>query len=174
MLDHLRTSLKVNIFAMEYPTYGVYADAEGCSSDKIISDCEDVFNFILRETSLKEKDIILFGRSLGSGPSTYLASKFNPGALILMSGYTSIRAIVNSKVSSYLSWIVEERFQNLALMPQVYCPTFILHGQKDALIPFSQAQELEAKCGGQTFLVLPTDMTHNDFNFYEDLIKPVY
>lgn len=106
MLDHLRTSLKINILAMEYPTYGIYEDQGGCCHDKIISDAEDVFKFILKETKLQAKDIILFGRSLGSGPSSYLASKFQPGAMILMSGYTSIRSIVQSKVGSLLSYIV--------------------------------------------------------------------
>jgi hypothetical protein len=128
MLDHLRTSLKVNIFAMEYPNYGIYSDAEGCSADKIMNDAEDVFKFIIKETNLKAKDLILFGRSLGSGPSTHLASKFNPGALILMSGYTSIGDIVKSKVGGLLSYIVEERFENAKRMPSVFCPTFILHG----------------------------------------------
>lgn len=148
MLDHLRTSLKINIIAVEYPSYGIYQDQGGCSHDKIISDAEDVFKFILKETRLQAKDIILFGRSLGSGPSSYLAAKFQPGAMILMSGYTSIRSIVKSKVGSLLGYLVQERFENITLMPKVFCPTFILHGQKDALIPYSQAQELEAKCGG--------------------------
>lgn len=76
MLDHLRTSLKINIIAVEYPSYGIYQDQGGCSHDKIISDAEDVFKFILKETRLQAKDIILFGRSLGSGPSSYLAAKF--------------------------------------------------------------------------------------------------
>ena len=35
MLDHLRSSLKVNILAVEYPAYGIYDDALGCSSEKI-------------------------------------------------------------------------------------------------------------------------------------------
>ena len=139
MLDHLRTSLKVNIFAMEYPTYGIYNDPEGCSSDKITSDAEDVYKFIIKESYLKDKDLILFGRSLGSGPATFLSAKFNPGALVLMSAYTSIRDIVNAKVSGMLSWVVEERFENIKMMPDIFCPTFILHGQKDGLIPFSQA-----------------------------------
>jgi len=52
MLDHLRTSLKINIIAVEYPSYGIYQDPGGCSHDKIMSDAEDVFTFILKETRL--------------------------------------------------------------------------------------------------------------------------
>ena len=116
----------------------------------------------------------MFGRSMGSGPATYLSAHHNPGALILMSPYTSIRNIVRNKVGSWVSWIVAEHFDNLKLMPKVTCPTFIVLGQKDTLIPFEHAQQLHEKCQGQTFMVLPTEMTHNDFDFYQDLIKPIF
>ena len=78
---------------------------------------------------------MVFGRSMGSGPATHLAATFNPGALILMSPYTSIRNVVKSKIG-FFSALVAEHFDNLKLMPKVMCPTFIVHGQKDTLIPF--------------------------------------
>lgn len=123
---------------------------------------------------MEEKDVLLFGRSMGSGPASYLASQYRPGTLILMSPYTSIRNVVKSKVGQLLSKLVAEHFDNLKLMPLVKCPTFIVHGQKDGLIPYEHAQELHDKCSGQSFLVLPLEMTHNDFDFYSDLIRPLH
>lgn len=58
-------------------------------------------------------------------------------------------------------------------MPDIQCPTFIVHGQKDTLIPITQAQQLNDACGGPTCLLSPPMMTHNDFDFYEDLIRPL-
>jgi fermentation-respiration switch protein FrsA (DUF1100 family) len=84
---------------------------------------------------LKDKDILIFGRSIGTGPATYIAAHNSPGALILMSPYTSIKNIVRNKVG-WLSFLVAEHFDNIKLMPKVVCPTFIVHGQKDSLIPF--------------------------------------
>ena len=52
MLDHLRSSLKVNILAVEYPGYGIYTDSDGCSSEKIIRDAQIVYKFVLTGTSL--------------------------------------------------------------------------------------------------------------------------
>jgi len=91
-----------------------------------------------------------------------------------MSPYTSIKNIVKTKVGSWLTFLVAEHFDNLKLIDKVFCPTFIVHGQKDTLIPYSHAQQLHDKCQGQTQLVLPTEMTHNDFDFYSDLIKPIF
>ena len=42
----------------------------------------------------EEKKIIVCGRSMGSGPSTYVASVRKPGAMILISGFLSLRAAV--------------------------------------------------------------------------------
>ena len=64
---------------------------------------------------------------MGSGPATYLAATYHPGALILMSPYTSIKNVVKNKVG-FLCALVAEHFDNLKLMPKVMCPTFIVHG----------------------------------------------
>jgi len=129
MLDHLRRSLKLNVLAVEYPGYGIYEDEAGCDAEKITQDCDIVYKFVFTEIEgIEERDILLFGRSMGSGPASYLASLYKPGALILMSPYTSIRNVVRSKVGWALSLIVAEHFDNLKLMSKVYCPTFIVHG----------------------------------------------
>ena len=78
--------------------------------------------------NIQEKDILLSGRSMGSGPASYLAANYRPGALILMSPYTSIKNVVRSKVGWLLSSVVAEHFDNLKLMPFVRCPAFIVHG----------------------------------------------
>ena len=129
MLDHLRASLKLNILAVEYPGYGVYEEVGGCDAERITQDCDVVYRFVLNEIpGIDEKDILLFGRSMGSGPATYLASTYRPGVLILMSPYTSIRNVVRSKVGKILSSLIAEHFDNLKMMSSVRCPTFIVHG----------------------------------------------
>lgn len=53
---------------------------------------------------------------MGSGPASFLASQYRPGALILMSPYTSIKNVVKSKVGWLLSTMVAEHFDNLKMM----------------------------------------------------------
>lgn len=64
---------------------------------------------------------------MGSGPATYISANYKPGALILMSPYTSIKNVVKSKVS-WLSFLVAKHFDNKKLMKSVTSPTFIVHG----------------------------------------------
>ena len=37
-------------------------------------DCESVYFYLTSVIGIQENDIILFGRSMGSGPATYLSS----------------------------------------------------------------------------------------------------
>lgn len=39
---------------------------------------------------------MVFGRSIGSGPATHLAATRNPGILLLMSPFTSLRNVVSN------------------------------------------------------------------------------
>lgn len=85
--------MRVHVIAVEYPGYGVY-DGESATAEKIIEDAETVLIFIKNELKWKESDIIICGRSIGSGPACYLAANYKPAALVLISPHTSIRGVV--------------------------------------------------------------------------------
>jgi hypothetical protein len=74
-----------------------------------------VFDYLTEVVGIPESSIILFGRSLGSGPSTYLSTKKKCCALLLMSPYTSIKDVSKNILGylNFLSGIVYERFKNL-------------------------------------------------------------
>ena len=61
-----------------------------------------VYDYVNKVIGIEEDNIILFGRSIGSGPATYVASKRKPGALLLMSAFKSIRDIVKDNAGTYL------------------------------------------------------------------------
>ena len=126
--------------AQEYPGYGIYSGSS--SEKKVLIDAETVYNHLLNELKISEENIFLFGRSIGSGPATWLASIKNPGMLILMSPFTSIRAVAKHLGGPLARFLVKERFKNLEFMKDVKCPVFIIHGKKDNLIPPMQAVKL--------------------------------
>lgn len=68
MLDVIRNMLKVHILAMEYPGYGLYSGKTNAS--RIIEDSNSVFKFSEKVLKIDLKNIIVFGRSIGSGPAT--------------------------------------------------------------------------------------------------------
>lgn len=114
---------------MEYPGYGFFSSAIkngeqdtnkklSCSAKKIGDNAISVFEHVIRPMEkgglgYENKDVILFGRSMGSGPSSLLSNLYNPHALILMSAYTSIKDVASNLVGSFLSKFVAQHFNNL-------------------------------------------------------------
>eukprot|EP00350_Pseudokeronopsis_sp_OXSARD2_P002747 CAMPEP_0170547778 /NCGR_PEP_ID=MMETSP0211-20121228/6106_1 /TAXON_ID=311385 /ORGANISM="Pseudokeronopsis sp., Strain OXSARD2" /LENGTH=132 /DNA_ID=CAMNT_0010852947 /DNA_START=678 /DNA_END=1073 /DNA_ORIENTATION=+ len=95
-LTFVHIYLRVHVLAVEYPGYGLY-EGQTPTADKIILDAEVVYKFLTTNLNWKEQDIIVCGRSIGSGPACYLASHYNPCCLVLISPHTSIRGIVKDQ-----------------------------------------------------------------------------
>ena len=83
----------MHVIAVEYPGYGIYT-GDSANADKIVSDADIVYKFLTKQLLWKEQDILVCGRSIGSGPACYISSNFKPACLILISPHTSIRGIV--------------------------------------------------------------------------------
>ena len=77
-----------------------------------------VYDYLTTCIGINEQDIILFGRSMGSGPTSYLSSIKSPYALLLMSPYTSIKDAAKSLLgwAAFLSIIVYEKFRNIDMI----------------------------------------------------------
>jgi pimeloyl-ACP methyl ester carboxylesterase len=153
-----------HVLAVEYPGYGLYKTSKP-SENQIKEDAVIVYDYLTKCVGIKESDIILFGRSMGTGPSSYLSTIRQPHSVLLMSPYTSIKDAARSLLgwASFLSVIVYEKFRNIDMIKKAKCPIFFLHGQKDVLIPHSHSQALHSVCPTECFLHMPADMDHNEF-----------
>lgn len=153
-LEDLSRILNVNIICYDYSGYGLSkpgkdfenennGEAFGPSEERCYADIEAVYNFITKGKRLLPKDIILYGRSLGSGPSCYLAQKLSQegvqiGGLILHSPFMSIyRIVLNFGFN-----IAGDKFMNIDRIPDITCPVFCIHGTVDAVVPFSHGETI--------------------------------
>ena len=75
IIDAISLYCEASVIGMEYPGYSVYKKRQngGPSEDKIKEDAEYLYKFCLQDMGIQEKDIIVFGRSMGSGPACWLA-----------------------------------------------------------------------------------------------------
>jgi hypothetical protein len=69
------------------------------SEESCYASIDAVFNYLVEKRGLSPHQIVLYGRSLGSGPSCYLAEKTSMGGnqvagLILHSPFTSVYRVV--------------------------------------------------------------------------------
>lgn len=169
-VDLTRSVLPFNTLSVEYPGYSVYNDEK--SSETIQEDALIVYDFLTNTVGIKESDIIICGRSIGSGPSIYLCSKRKPGGLILISPFTSIGEVVKSIVG-FWNFIIKDRFSNIDIISKVQSPILFIHGQKDDIVPFEHSLLLSKKCQCPYEIILPDDMDHNEIHIYDDFLEPV-
>jgi hypothetical protein len=63
----------MHVLAVEYPGYGLYKTSKS-NEEQIKQDSEIIYDYLTQCVGMRESDIILFGRSMGSGPTSYLSS----------------------------------------------------------------------------------------------------
>lgn len=65
--NYLRRRCNLNVLAIEYPGYGIHWDEGICSEERILNDAQTVLGFVTNELKINPDDIMLFGRSMGTG-----------------------------------------------------------------------------------------------------------
>ena len=166
----LHQKIGMNVIIVEYPGYSLYKGES--QADTILQNTVIVYDFIKKEFNLEDKNIFIFGRSIGTSPAIYLASVRKPNALFIVSAFTSIRAVADNIVGP-LKYILKERLSSKDYIKNVTCPILFIHGQSDPLIPFKETLLLKEKCDCPFEVLLPEDMTHNEFDLDEDIIEPI-
>jgi len=131
--------LGVNVLHYDYIGYGLVKDTYGSpSEDSTYESIEAAHQFLL-EQGFENKDIIIMGTSVGSGPSCHLASKEKGflGVILECPFMSCIRVVTNNILLRPL-----DMFVNINKVGKFTCPTFILHGSVDEVIPQEHGKEL--------------------------------
>ncbi|KAH6772359.1 alpha/beta-Hydrolases superfamily protein [Perilla frutescens var. hirtella] len=133
----LRAHLRVNIMSYDYSGYG--ASTGKPSEFNTYYDIEAVYDCLKNEYGIKQEDIILYGQSVGSGPTLHLASRFpRLRAIVLHSAILSgIRVLYNVKVTFWF-----DIFKNIDKIRNVNCPVLVIHGTNDEIVDFSHGKRL--------------------------------
>lgn len=173
MLYMFGSEMQMHVLAVEYPGYGLYKTSKP-NEEMMKEDAMTVFDYLTQCVGISQKDIILFGRSMGSGPSTYLSSINNAYTLLLMSAFTSIKDAAKALFgwAGFISILAHEKFRNIDTIKSTKCPVFFLHGQQDTIVPHTHSIQLNEVCPMESFLHLPPNMDHNEFQLIDDLVVP--
>jgi hypothetical protein len=122
--------------------------------------------YLVTQRQVRVSNVILMGRSIGTGPATQLAVEHgDAGGLILESPFTSVPEA--AKAIWYLrafplSIFVHNRFDNLSKIGLVHVPVFITVGTEDTLTPPEMAKALFQRANQPKQLYLVPGAGHND------------
>lgn len=128
--------LNCNIFCYEYAGYG---QSTGVPSEESLYACiEAAYKYLTDIIGIPWDKVVLYGRSLGSGPSCHLASIAGVRGLIIQSGLLSaLRVGFNLRFTHD-----GDMFPNCDIADRIVCPTYIIHGTHDEIVPFYHGRQL--------------------------------
>ncbi|UCC17814.1 MAG: alpha/beta hydrolase, partial [Dehalococcoidales bacterium] len=140
-----------------------YGESEGKPSElNTYGDAEAAWKYLVAERHIDPGKIIVFGRSLGGGVASYIASRFSPGVLILESTFSSLPEVAASRFPYFpVRLIMKIKYPTSEYLAKVKCPVLIIHSRDDEEIPYSQGQKLyEMAADPKEFLEIKG--THNE------------
>ncbi|VAX04457.1 Bem46 protein [hydrothermal vent metagenome] len=151
-----------SVVLAEYRGYG--GNPGKPSEDKLIMDARLLMDEIIKQ-GVNEQDIILMGRSLGTGVATFLATEYDVAALILISAYSSLPEIAAEYYPFFpVSLLMRDRFNNLDRIKNITAPLLIFHGEMDRIIPLLYGLKVyDAAQVKKEFIRLP-GLGHNNLD----------
>lgn len=143
------------VFAYDYHGYGTSAGKP--SEANTYLDIDAAYDYLTRTLHVPPARIIIFGRSLGGGPSVDLASRKPAGGLILQSCFTTPFRTVTR-----ISLLPFDRYYSDKKIGRVRCPVLVIHGSADRTIPYSHGRQLFTAVRSRKQCLWVTGADHNN------------
>ena len=92
---------------------------------------------------VKEKNLILYGESLGTAVTIEVAQNKNLAGIILESPFTSMVELAQ-KYYPFLpaKFLLKDRYETVKKLKNISSPLLVLHGRLDTIVPFAMGEEL--------------------------------
>ena len=165
--------LDVHYLALEYPGYG---KSGGKPSEKSILEAgNSAIDWLVSQFPKNPK--VLLGWSLGAGAAFQIANQQGDrvDGLIVLSPWSSLP---EAAAAHYPEWLVglvlKEKYNSVEAAKQIHCPTLVIHGETDTIIPVSQSEKIAASLRGTVRYMRMTDAGHNDLFAQEEVWQQLY
>jgi uncharacterized protein len=137
----LRDKFQASVFLFDYRGYGRSGgrpSEDGCIADGCAAQL-----WLAKRMSIKPRDVVLMGRSLGAGVSVALAAENGASALILENGFPSMPDIAALHYRFLpVRLVMDNQYECLSRIKRYSGPMFQTHGTADELMPLQLGQRL--------------------------------
>ncbi|GMH20663.1 hypothetical protein Nepgr_022504 [Nepenthes gracilis] len=162
----LSNRLRVNLMGYDYSGYGQSTGKP--TESNTYADIDAVYACLKNQYGVKDEQLILYGQSVGSGPTVDLASRIpNLNGVVLHSPILSgLRVLYPVKRTFWF-----DIYKNIDKIGQVNCPVLVIHGTADEVVDWSHGKQLWELCNNRYEPVWLSGGGHCNLELYPDYIR---
>ena len=156
---------------INYRSFGL---SQGTISEKtMFSDALEVYDELITNPKIDANNIIVIGRSIGTGVATYLSSQRKTNATVLITPYENMIDVAFEKYPFVpISLLIKHRFESDTYAPNISSPMLALISANDQIIPKHHAYKLKEAWKGKTD-TLEVNEDHNSIMNNEEVWKKI-
>jgi pimeloyl-ACP methyl ester carboxylesterase len=163
------TKYGYEVWLIDYPGFG---KSTGKLTEQTLYDWANyMYNFA--RTRFSADSIIIYGKSMGTGIATHLASLQPCKKLILETPYYDYPSVIKHYLPIYpIEWMIHYKIPTRDYLEKVIAPITIFQGTDDRLVTYNNAKRLKPFLKAGDEFVTIEGGSHNDlYNFKETIEK---
>ena len=127
----------------------------------------------LKLKGVKEKNLILYGESLGTAVAIETAQNKNLAGIILESPFTSMLELAQKYYPVLpVKFLLKDKYETVNKLPNVTSPILVLHGKLDAIVPFAMGEKLYQQANKPKFKYFIDNDDHM-MRYDQDLLNEI-
>jgi uncharacterized protein len=151
------------VFMPDYPGFGKTTGTR--TEQRMLSDAQLVYDSVAKEFS--KNQIIVYGKSMGTGVATVIAGQNNCKLLVLETPYKSLPALAAYYTKVYpTNFMINYKLNTFKNIEAVKCPIVAFHGVKDEIIPYHLAQAISTKFKPTDVFITINEGKHNNLTSF--------
>ena len=147
------------VWMEDYPGFG--KSTGKISENKLYEQAKQVYK--MAQAKFSKQQIIVYGKSFGTGIASYVASAMDCRRLILETPYYSIPSLYSCYAPIYpTSQMASFKIPSYKYVEGTVCPVTIFHGTGDGVVPYRCAAKLKSVLKPtDEFITIPGGNHHN-------------
>ena len=124
----------ISVMIFDYRGYGKSSGTP--SENGLYQDALAAYEFLVTQKAINPKQLVLFGRSLGTSVAGEVARQSSAAGLILEGAFPSIQSMADHHYFGFpASWLVDSTFNLERKLTQISLPILVIHGERDTIVP---------------------------------------
>lgn len=150
--------------------YRGYGNSGGSPSQQaLFSDALLVLDHLQENAEVQYEEVVLIGRSLGSGVACFVAANRPVNKLILITPYDSIREVAKKHYPWLpVGFLLRHPFPSTDFVEQISVPVLILQAEYDQVVPSENTEKLIEAFGDKCRAIEIENSYHNTIQNYRE------